>query len=195
MSSKLAKVHPSVVTSLKLVVLDRLYWLDPSIVTEEVFNLCLARKCKTTTTEVYVNLLVKVCRLLREAQPELMDDLIQASKDGDQSKLQELSGTGACKIEEDEEEETECEDEEESNIIAMASRWFDGLVDKDSDITNEVYSIHSVEFDRQELRKLVRRVHTIQSQQLTEENEAAMSGAKKSLVRFLLSIAKQTECD
>ncbi|PIA57306.1 hypothetical protein AQUCO_00600207v1 [Aquilegia coerulea] len=79
-----------------------------------------------------------------------MDDLIQASKDGDQSKLQELSGTGACIIEEDEEEEeTECEDDEEGNLTAIASRWFDGLIDKDSDITNEVYSIHNVEFDRQ----------------------------------------------
>lgn len=31
----------------------------------------------------------------------------------------------------------------------MATRWFDGLINKDVDITNEVYSVRSVEFDRQ----------------------------------------------
>lgn len=50
-------------------------------------------------------------KLLREVQPELMDSLIQATKDGDHSKLQALSGS---KINfEDSDEETDSEDEEE----------------------------------------------------------------------------------
>ncbi|OVA19638.1 Ribosome-associated [Macleaya cordata] len=142
-------------------------------------------------------------RLLRKVEPELMDALIQASKEGDNSKLQALSGTGPSTIVEDEEELEEIESEEEEeeglhishNYIDLATRWIEGLISKDSDITNEVYSIHSVEFDRQELRKLVRRVHSIQEQQLKSENEGAsdtaLVGARKSLSLFLRSLAKQ----
>lgn len=31
----------------------------------------------------------------------------------------------------------------------IATRWFDGLVNKDASITNEIYSLSSVDFDRQ----------------------------------------------
>lgn len=31
----------------------------------------------------------------------------------------------------------------------IANRWFDGLISKDIEITNEVYSVNSVDFDRQ----------------------------------------------
>lgn len=31
----------------------------------------------------------------------------------------------------------------------QVTRWFDGLVEKDIQITNEVYSVQGVEFDRQ----------------------------------------------
>lgn len=31
----------------------------------------------------------------------------------------------------------------------MATRWLDGLLNKDLKITNEVYAIHTVDFDRQ----------------------------------------------
>ncbi|KAK9143672.1 hypothetical protein Syun_013072 [Stephania yunnanensis] len=37
----------------------------------------------------------------------------------------------------------------QSDYIDTASRWFEGLINKDVGITKEVYSIHSVEFDRQ----------------------------------------------
>lgn len=55
-------------------------------------------------------------KLLREAEPELMDGLIQATKDGDQSRLQALSGSEASVDEDDGEdeiyeEEYETEDE------------------------------------------------------------------------------------
>lgn len=54
-------------------------------------------------------------RLLREVKPELMDGLIQATKDGDQTKFQALSGSELSATEDvDEEvEETEYEDDEE----------------------------------------------------------------------------------
>lgn len=137
-------------------------------------------------------------KLLRKAQPELIDALIQASKDGDNMKLQLLSGKGTWINEEDDGEEEETEDNEEvyRDYDAIATRWFDGLIHKDLSITNEVYSIQNVEFDRQELRKLVRRVHSIQERQLEGTNEdgsdAALTSAKRSLIRFLRSLAKQT---
>jgi len=33
--------------------------------------------------------------------------------------------------------------------MKIADRWFDGLLCKDISITNEVYAVHNVEFDRQ----------------------------------------------
>lgn len=35
------------------------------------------------------------------------------------------------------------------NYVDIATRWLDGLIDNNSSITKEVYSIHNVEFDRQ----------------------------------------------
>ncbi|KAJ8624701.1 hypothetical protein MRB53_033231 [Persea americana] len=139
-------------------------------------------------------------KLLRKApQPELMDAIIQASKDGDVAKLQVLSGEETWTIEQDEaeEEDTESDDDEVShNYVDIATRWFDGLIDKDSSITKEVYSVHNVEFDRQELRKLVRRVQSMQERQLDDvdgnEVDAALMSAKKSLIRFLRALAKRT---
>ncbi|XP_057794854.1 uncharacterized protein LOC131011100 isoform X2 [Salvia miltiorrhiza] len=90
-------------------------------------------------------------RLLRGVEPELMDGLIQAIKDGDQSKFQDLSGT-ELPIDNDEEAEREVsEEEEEEDFTNMAAvtRWFDGLINKDIDITNEIYSLREVDFDRQ----------------------------------------------
>ncbi|KAK1325481.1 hypothetical protein QJS10_CPA01g00409 [Acorus calamus] len=140
-------------------------------------------------------------RLLRNVQPELMDALIQASKDGDYDKLQALSGQQAVSIEDDEEDEikTEFEDEEGCHEhMELASRWFEGLVRKDSSITNEVYSVRNVEFDRQELRKLVREVQSTKKSQLLEDGQEesgidmSLTSAKRSLQRFLGSLAKQT---
>ncbi|CAL5349417.1 unnamed protein product [Camellia sinensis] len=143
-------------------------------------------------------------RLLRDAEPELMDGLIQATKDGDQNKFQALSGSEMWDIEDDDDEveETEYEDEEEGshNYINMATRWSDGLINKDADITKEIYSVQDVDFDRQELRRLVREVHSMQERQVTsEENEgeadAALNGAVRSLARFLRTLAKQLQTE
>ncbi|KAK6938962.1 Ribosome-associated, YjgA [Dillenia turbinata] len=140
-------------------------------------------------------------RLLRDAEPELMDALIQALKDGDQSKLQSLSSSRASDFDDydgNESEDAEDDDEEEvsQEQIEIAARWFDGLVNRDSGITNEVYSVHSIEFDRQELRKLVRKVQLLQDEPAEMEDEldeesAALVGSKKALTRFLHSLAMQ----
>ncbi|KAL6005227.1 hypothetical protein ACLOJK_005789 [Asimina triloba] len=140
-----------------------------------------------------------VGRLLRKVEPELMDLLIQASKDGDVAKLQNISGeeNWTAEDEEDNAEKTEFDDGEQETpgYVEVAARWFDGLVGQDLSITNEVYSIYDVEFDRQELRKLVRRVQSIQEHQLVDEkaqeDDANLTRAKKFLTRFLRALAKQ----
>ena len=38
--------------------------------------------------------------------------------------------------------------------VAQATRWFDGLVNMDIQITNEVYSVQGVDFDRQVIKLL-----------------------------------------
>lgn len=141
-------------------------------------------------------------KLLRDAEPELMDTLIQATKVGDQDTLQRFDRLQP-QIMEDDDEESEAEDEDEGSQAHtdIASRWFEGLISKDITITNEVYSINAVDFDRQELRKLVRRLQTMKDQRQVvaedeEENDgakidAAVMGAEKSLTRFLKALAKQ----
>ncbi|XP_028091836.1 uncharacterized protein LOC114292120 isoform X2 [Camellia sinensis] len=148
----------------------------------------------------------QIKRILRVAslEPEVFDAimLVKATKDGDQNKFQALSGSEMWDIEDDDDEveETEYEDEEEGshNYINMATRWSDGLINKDADITKEIYSVQDVDFDRQELRRLVREVHSMQERQVTsEENEgeadAALNGAERSLARFLRTLAKQLQ--
>ncbi|XP_022976393.1 uncharacterized protein LOC111476812 [Cucurbita maxima] len=134
-------------------------------------------------------------KLLRDVQPELMDSLIQATKDGDHSTLQTLSGSVAVDDDEDTDSEYE-EEEEEGPHVDIATRWLDGLVSKDKNVTNEIYSLQTVEFDRQELRRLVRKVHMVEERKAaTEENEdevnVAITTAKKPLARFLCRMAKQ----
>lgn len=137
-------------------------------------------------------------RLIREVQPDLMDGLIQASKDGDMSKFQSLYGSEVVFSKDDVEEKSESDDEVEipEDCVNTANRWFDGLINRDLDVSNEIYSVRTVEFDRQELRKLVRDIYTLQDEVASEEEEAEaedkdLLAAKKSLARFLRDIAKQ----
>ncbi|PKA51050.1 hypothetical protein AXF42_Ash007707 [Apostasia shenzhenica] len=138
-------------------------------------------------------------RLLRNAQPELMDSLIQAFKDGDINRLQALSCQETWSIDDnddDREEDSENVEKEGESYMEVAARWFDGLICKDPSITGEVYSVHTVDFDRQELRRLVRRVQSIR-EGLHEEKgghagEATLARAKKPLLRFLSSLAKKS---
>ncbi|XP_076954924.1 uncharacterized protein LOC143629569 [Bidens hawaiensis] len=138
-------------------------------------------------------------RLLRDVDPELMDGLIRATKDGDQKTFQKLSVSVKPDLgdtSEEEEIDYEDEDEEFGDHHDIATKWFDGLVNKDVDITNEIYSLSMVDFDRQELRKLVRTFCTLQDRNATSaENEGKtdkkLLKAKKLLNRFLVSLAKQ----
>lgn len=144
-------------------------------------------------------------RLLREAdaQPDLLGALIQATKDGDQSRFQALTGSGNWVDEGPEEElhesesesESEQEHEDSGEHVMLANKWFDGLMKKDIQTSNEIYSLDSVDFDRQELRKLVRNVHNLYDRQKSIEEDpeksAELAAANKSLNRFLISLAKR----
>ncbi|KAF9683151.1 hypothetical protein SADUNF_Sadunf05G0182700 [Salix dunnii] len=139
-------------------------------------------------------------KLLREVEPELMDALIHCTKDGDWSRLRGFPSLEEMIVGDDNEEceESEYESEEEGSheYIDVATRWFDGLINRDIKVTNEVYSLRNIDFDRQELRKLVRRVHAVQERKgVTEENQqemdTAITVAKESLTRFLHGLAKQ----
>ncbi|KAL4590695.1 hypothetical protein LXL04_003636 [Taraxacum kok-saghyz] len=137
-------------------------------------------------------------KLLRDVEPDLMEGLIKAMKDSDFQKFQELSGASDKSdpvdiTEVEEETGDEEEEEDEGRLGDIASRWFDGLVNKDIDITNEIYSLSTVEFDRQELRKLVRTFCSMQSATSATETETDVKvlKAKRQLTRFLLSLAKQ----
>lgn len=140
-------------------------------------------------------------RLLREAEPDIMDGLIQATKDGDQSKFHELSGTELVIEDEEQEEEEEEEDiseedeEEDSTNMAVVTRWFDGLINKDIGIANEIYSLREVDFDRQELRQLVKKMQSaLEHEACSEETgkpDAAAANARRSLTRFLRGLANQ----
>ncbi|KZV33151.1 hypothetical protein F511_18167 [Dorcoceras hygrometricum] len=136
-------------------------------------------------------------RLLREVEPELMDCLIQATKDGDQSKFQDFLGPESLEIDGEEEQDEEIEegDDEESTNISLANKWYDGLINKDISVSNEIYSLREIEFDRQELRQLVRKVHAaLEPQATTEEDvepDAASVKARKSLARFIRRLANQ----
>nr|GEV86667.1 hypothetical protein [Tanacetum cinerariifolium] len=141
-------------------------------------------------------------RLLRDVEPELIDGLIKATKDGDMQKFQEFLGSDKSDLAEVSEVEEESEDEDEGQVYGhahdIATKWFNGLVNKDADITSEIYSLSTVDFDRQELRKFVRNFCSLQDRNATpveSEGETKVDKkllrAGKHLNRFLVSLAKQ----
>ncbi|KAM0041536.1 putative ribosome-associated, YjgA, PSPTO4464-like domain superfamily [Helianthus debilis subsp. tardiflorus] len=168
---------------------------------EEVFSaLMLVKRLGRDVREGKRRQFSYIGRLLRDVEPELMDGLIRATKDGDQQTFQQLSSSANPDLGDtsEEEEEIDYEDEDEGfgDHRDIATRWFDGLVNKDVDITNEIYSLSTVDFDRQELRKLVRNFCSLQVRNATSaENEGEpdkkLLKAKKLLTRFLVSLAKQ----
>ncbi|KAJ9545940.1 hypothetical protein OSB04_025647 [Centaurea solstitialis] len=171
---------------------------------EEVFDaLMLVKRLGRDVREGKRRQFSYIGRLLRDVQPELIDGLIQATKDGDQQKLLELSGSDKLDLGDtgEEEGETDFEDDDDEGLDDyhnIATRWFDGLVNKDANITNEIYSLSTVEFDRQELRKLVRNFCSIQERSATTseekvegETDIRLSRAKRHLTRFLVALAKQ----
>ncbi|XP_039170798.1 uncharacterized protein LOC104416376 isoform X4 [Eucalyptus grandis] len=98
-------------------------------------------------------------KLLREVEPELMDALIEATKDGNHSRLRALSVSkvwfGKDDDEEEEDFEQEQEEEEYREHSSIASRWFDGLISKDIQMATEVFSIHAIDFDRQSIYSIL----------------------------------------
>ncbi|CAN8274072.1 unnamed protein product [Cochlearia groenlandica] len=179
---------------------------------EEVYDaLLLAKKLGSDVREGKRRHFNYIGKMLREVEPELMDTLINATKQGDHTKIQALislvkddayvAGEGD---DDDNDTETESGDEAEGSeeYVAIATRWFNGLISQDMELTKEVYSLRSVDFDRQELRKLVRKVQLVHEQRkgVTEEEkqkevDAALMAAEKSLNRFLSSMAKQMQSE
>ncbi|KAL3733312.1 hypothetical protein ACJRO7_022785 [Eucalyptus globulus] len=139
-------------------------------------------------------------KLLREVEPELMDALIEATKDGDHSRLRALSVSEVWFGKDDDEGEEVFEQEQEKEecreYSSIASRWFDGLISKDIQMANEVFSIHTIDFDRQDLRKIVWRVQSTQEQPAKNKREAsiALLRAQKSSTCFLRNLARQLCC-
>nr|GEV33761.1 hypothetical protein [Tanacetum cinerariifolium] len=122
--------------------------------------------------------------------------------DGDMQKFQEFLGSDKSDLAEVSEVEEESEDEDEGQVYGhshdIATKWFNGLVNKDADITREIYSLSTVDFDRQELRKFVRNFCSLQDRNATpveSEGETKVDKkllrAEKHLIRFLVSLAKQ----
>lgn len=72
-------------------------------------------------------MIIELClagKLLRDAEPDLLGALIQATKDGDQSRLQAIAGSGKSVDESPEEEldELESEPEEEDEVLTLSNR-------------------------------------------------------------------------
>ncbi|KAK9134529.1 hypothetical protein Syun_013859 [Stephania yunnanensis] len=137
-------------SSIGILVHDSITCLLASLDGDVFEALVLVKKMGTDVREGQRRQFNYIDRLLREVEPDLMDALIQAMKDGDHNKLQTISNTDWIMENDDEElDDAESEAEGQSDYIDTTSRWFEGLINKDEGITKEVYSIHSVEFDRQ----------------------------------------------
>lgn len=138
--------------------------------------------------------------LLRNVQPELMETLLQATKDGDMDAFHAVSGKNTEHIEEDmelEEDENEEEeiDEEVLPYMEIAKRWSEGLISGNASITKEVYSMYNIDFDRQELRNLVRGAKQEEENSTTTDQGAEVSQARNLLNVFLCNLAKQSCTD
>ncbi|CAF2071342.1 UPF0307 protein Asuc_0809 [Brassica napus] len=176
---------------------------------EEVYDaLMLAKRLGADVREGKRRHFNYIGKLLREVEPDLMDTLINATNQGDLTRIQALiasakDGADDAGVSDFIDSETESEDEGESSeeYVAIAARWFDGLISQNVELTKEVYSLQGVDFDRQELRKLVRKVQLVHEQrkdvtpEKQKEVDAALVTAEKSLNRFLHSMAKQMQSE
>lgn len=136
--------------------------------------------------------------LLRNVQPELMETLLQATKDGDMDAFHAVSRRNAEHIEEDmelEEDEKEVIDEEVLPYMEIAKRWSEGLISGDASITKEVYSLYNIDFDRQELRNLVRSAKQEEENSTMTVQGAEVSQARNLLNVFLCKLASQSCTD
>lgn len=132
--------------------------------------------------------------MLREVDPELMEAIIKAIKDGDVEGI--FSKSGDLKDEDEGDDDDEDEDDDDDDDVNMedyedddeeqsssseheldstetddniVERWLQGLLSGDSDVVAEVYSIRSADFNRQELRRLVK--DTLKNENRSAEND------------------------
>ncbi|KAL2631950.1 hypothetical protein R1flu_016636 [Riccia fluitans] len=149
--------------------------------------------------------------LLRDVDPEIMESVLKATKDGDVEGLVFVPSNEPDFLDDEFEEEVEDEEAQlqDDVTLQLAETWRNGLVVKDRAVEDEVYSIYDVDFDRQELRKLVREVwkHEIKSLRISvseeveegqESSEAEVTAlrskrerAEIALLHFLLKLVKE----
>lgn len=134
--------------------------------------------------------------LLREADPELMEQVLTACKDGDLSGL--MARIKLSKSSEDPINEKEASDEEVellSEEAKIATRWLQGLLDGERAVNDEVFSTaDDVYFDRQELKKLMRAAKGTQLVKSTDRSVEATK-AYNTLFDFLFDLAQRREND
>lgn len=96
--------------------------------------------------------------MLRTVDPELMEAVIKAIKDGDVDGLFNKSSDSGDADDPVQQENLSSEEDssDEDHVKNTVERWLQGLLSGDSDVLAEVYSIRSADFNRQELRKLIR---------------------------------------
>ncbi|KAL3733314.1 hypothetical protein ACJRO7_022787 [Eucalyptus globulus] len=137
----------------------------------------LAKRLKPDVREGKRSQFNYIGRLLQEVEPELMDASIEATEDGDQSRLRAL---------------LVLEGWEYREHSSIPSWWFDGLISKDIQMADEVFSIHTIDFDQQP-RKLVWSVQLTQEQRTKNKREASMAllREEKSSTHFLRKPARQ----
>eukprot|EP00252_Welwitschia_mirabilis_P006035 TRINITY_DN16714_c0_g1_i3.p1 TRINITY_DN16714_c0_g1~~TRINITY_DN16714_c0_g1_i3.p1 ORF type:complete len:157 (-),score=37.67 TRINITY_DN16714_c0_g1_i3:272-742(-) len=128
-------------------------------------------------------------KLLRDEPPQLIEELIQATKYGDTDKIHELAGNESDNFMyvDDDSEDKEVDEEVLPVCMENAKRWTAGLISNDMSITDEVYSIYKVDFDRQELSRLVRHAQ----KELKNKGDTGGAQARNSLEAFLFKIAKR----
>lgn len=108
--------------------------------------------------------------MLRSADPDLMEAVIKATKDGDVHGLFSKSTESVDSLNDE-------ETVKEGHIKDMVDRWFQGLLSGDSDVSAEVYSIRSLDFNRQELRRLVKDASQTEHTTVMEKESDADSEA------------------
>ncbi|KAL3689855.1 hypothetical protein R1sor_016164 [Riccia sorocarpa] len=147
--------------------------------------------------------------LLRDVDPETMESVLKAIKDGDVEGLVFVPSGQPDDVDAELEVEVEDEEAKENGTLQQAETWCNGLVAGDRAIEDEVYSIYDVDFDRQELRKMVREVRKYEGKSaITSGSEEAEVGqapseaeistkrtkrerAEKTLLYFLLKLVKE----
>lgn len=128
--------------------------------------------------------------MLRTVDPELMEAVIKAIKDGDVNGLFNKSSDFGDADDPVQQENFSSEEDsgDEDHVKNTVERWLQGLLSGDSDVLAEVYSIRSADFNRQELGKLVRDASESQNssprKESEEDSEEGLDGVPISAAQF-----------